>query len=87
MRILYLAISLFIAAAIFNIAQAAPVNINTASAAELKQNLSGIGDNRAERIVNYRERHGSFQTPEDLMTVPYIGPRLYEANRADILVH
>lgn len=87
MRILLLALCFFFSISVFGLAEAAPVNINTASAEELKHSLNGIGHKRAERIVEYRERHGAFETPEDIMTVPYIGPRLFEANRNDILVN
>lgn len=69
------------------LASAAPTNINAASAAELDQKLEGIGENRAKRIVQYRERHGPFSAPEDIMAVPYIGRRIFEANREDIRVN
>ena len=52
------------------------VNINTATAAELDE-LPGIGEVLAERIVAYREEHGSFQTKEELMEVSGIGEGKY----------
>jgi len=51
-----------------------PVNLNRATASELRQ-LPGIGPVTAERIVAYREQHGPFLTPEDLMEVSGIGSR------------
>jgi competence protein ComEA len=59
-------------------AASAKVNINTATAAELSERLDGIGDTLAQRIVSYREQHGAFRTPEDLMNVPGIGEKKYE---------
>lgn len=48
------------------------VNINTAGAKEL-ETLPGIGKVTAEKIMAYREEHGSFRTKEDLKHVPSIG--------------
>ena len=48
------------------------VNINTADAAELTK-LKGIGPAMAQRIVEYREENGAFQSPEELQRVRGIG--------------
>ncbi len=53
------------------------VNINTATAAELEA-LPGIGPVYAERIVAYRQAHGPFKAPEEVMQVQGIGPACYE---------
>lgn len=50
----------------------ASVNINTATAEQL-QNLQGIGEVKAERIVKYRQEHGNFQSVEELKEVKGIG--------------
>ena len=50
-----------------------PININTASAQELTL-LPGIGENTANKIVSYRQEHGSFKSINDLSSVPGIGP-------------
>ncbi len=55
----------------------APVNINTATAAEL-ETLPRIGPTMAQRIVDYRQTEGPFQTVEDLQNVPGIGPATFE---------
>lgn len=47
------------------------VNINTAGAKEL-ETLPGVGKVTAEKIMTYREEHGSFNTKEDLKRVPSI---------------
>lgn len=54
-----------------------PVNINRATASELRQ-LPGIGPVTADRIVAHREQHGPFRAPEDLIQVSGIGPRTLE---------
>ena len=59
------------------------VNVNTASAEEL-QALTGIGPALAEAIVSYRDGHGAFETPEELMNVKGIGEGKLEAFRAEI---
>lgn len=52
---------------------AGPLDLNTASAAEL-ETLPRIGPALAERIVRYREEHGPFLRVEDLDAVSGIGP-------------
>lgn len=58
--------------------EAAKININQASVAEL-MNLKGIGPEYAERIVEYRDKHGSFEKVEDIMSVSGIGLKTFEA--------
>jgi competence protein ComEA len=53
------------------------VNINTATAAEL-ETLPRIGPTMAERILEYREANGLFETIEDIQNVPGIGPATFE---------
>lgn len=54
------------------------VNINMASAAELKAELPGIGDVLSQRIVEYREQHGRFMSKEEIKNVSGIGTKTYE---------
>ena len=54
------------------------VNINTATVEELKT-LKGVGDKKAEAIIEYRKKNGSFKTKEDLMKVRGIGKKLFES--------
>ncbi|WP_035053376.1 helix-hairpin-helix domain-containing protein [Carnobacterium pleistocenium] len=61
------------------------VNINLADAIELQQ-LSGIGEKKAEQIVIYRQENGSFQTIEDLKNVSGIGEKTFEALKASVTV-
>lgn len=63
----------------------APININTATIDELKS-LPGIGDAIAERIVDYREENGGFDTIEEIMEVSGIGEKIFEAIKEQIIV-
>src|SRR5687767_3632539 len=67
-------------------ANAGPVNINTADAARLASELTGVGPALAEAIVADRKTNGNFATAEALMRVKGIGARIVEINKANILV-
>ncbi len=68
------------------LAWAGPVDLNTADAATLARDLKGIGPARAEAIIAWREAHGPFRSPEDLVLVQGIGERVLEDNRALLVV-
>ena len=61
------------------------ININKASVEELTQ-LQQIGAKYAQRIVEYRDEHGPFEKPEDIMKVPGVGARTFEVNKERICV-
>jgi competence protein ComEA len=63
-----------------------PININTASAAQL-DGLPGIGPGYAQRIVEYRESHGPFARTEEIQNVPGIGPATFDKIKDLITVH
>lgn len=48
------------------------IDLNQADVYEL-QRLPGIGEKRAQAIVEYREEHGPFQSVEDITQVSGIG--------------
>ena len=54
------------------------VNLNTTDSVGL-QTLSGIGEKKAERILQYRQEHGSFKSIEELKEVSGIGDKTFEA--------
>ena len=64
---------------------ATPVDLNTATAAEL-DTLPGVGPATAAAIVEHRTRHGPFPTVEALLDVPGIGPAKLEALRGLVRV-
>ena len=61
------------------------VNINTATVEELKT-LKGIGEKKAEAIIEYRKQNGSFKNKEELMKVRGIGKKLYESFQERVIV-
>ncbi len=63
---------------------AGPVNVNTANADSLAENIKGVGPKIAAQIISYREANGPFGTVEELQQVKGIGPKTIEKNR-DVL--
>jgi comEA protein len=61
------------------------ININSASKKELEI-LSGIGPVLAQRIVDYREKHGGFKTISELLKINGIGPKKFAAIRNKIKI-
>ncbi len=67
-------ILLLLALLSFN-ALAAPININTVDAKTLSESVKGIGLKKANAIVKYRTKHGSFKSTDDLRNVKGIGEK------------
>lgn len=62
------------------------VNINTATASELKT-LPGIGDVKAGAIIAYREAHGEYTSIEQIKQVDGIKSGLYDSIKDMITVY
>ena len=52
------------------------VNLNTATLEELDA-LPGVGPSTAKNIIAYRETHGGFAAPEEIMNVKRIGEKTF----------
>ena len=63
--------------------QTGKVNINTADI-ETLQTLTGIGEVKAQAIIDYRNKNGGFKTLEDIKNVSGIGDSVYEKIKDDI---
>lgn len=55
-------------------APAAPVQLSTATLEQL-DTLPGVGPVTAQKILDYREKHGAFSSVDELDAVPGIGPK------------
>jgi|TARA_Y100000589_G_C26775872_1_gene475761 competence protein ComEA len=69
----------------FSHAQEAAININTADVSTLAS-LQGIGEGKAQAIVEYREANGPFASTADLAQVKGIGERTVEKNAERLTV-
>ncbi len=61
------------------------VNLNTATREEL-MTLSGVGEAKADLIIQYREEHGRFHKIEDVMNISGIKEGLFAKIKEDITV-
>lgn len=63
---------------------AAGVNINTADAEAIAEQLDGIGIKKAQAIVDYRKKNGAFKSLNDLANVKGISDKTIEKNKTKI---
>ena len=68
-------------AEVVQVAEVGKVNLNTADAATLQRELTGIGEVKAKAIVAYRDANGSFASVDELLEVKGIGESILEKNR------
>lgn len=62
------------------------VNINTADVSALAKGLNGVGEKKAEAIVEYREAYGAFKAVDELADVKGIGATMVDLNRDRIVL-
>jgi competence protein ComEA len=79
-----LLLAIFICFTTYGFAIAA-VNINTATKEELTT-LQGIGEKRAQDIIDFRTKNGPFKSVDDLQKVPGIGPGTMKQIRSQLSV-
>ncbi|MCG8295061.1 MULTISPECIES: ComEA family DNA-binding protein [Pseudomonas] len=69
-----------------SIEQMARVDLNQADRETLQRQLSGIGKDKAQAIVEYREANGPFTSVDELLEIKGIGKALLERNRDKMMV-
>lgn len=62
-----------------------PIDINKAPVAELVK-INGIGNAKAQAIVEYREKNGAFKSVDELTMVQGIGAKTLERLRPQVTV-
>ena len=62
------------------------VNINTADADTIANELHGIGFSKATLVIDYRNKYGPFKAVEDVALVKGIGLRTIDLNRDKIVL-
>ena len=65
--------------------QSAKINVNTADKQELEK-ITGVGPIIAQRIIDYRQSNGPFQTIEDIKKVNGIGNKTFEKMKNEIAI-
>lgn len=57
------------------------IHLNQANVNEFQQ-LKGIGEKKAQAIVEYRQKNGSFKNIDEIKNVKGIGPAIFEKNKS-----
>lgn len=65
---------------------AAGIDINSATAEQISQEMKGVGPAKAQAIIEYRTLNGPFKSVEQLTEVKGIGPATVDKNRDLITV-
>lgn len=77
LRSIFCALALSLSA----LAWSGPIDINTADAQTIADNLKGVGLAKAQAIVAYREQNGPYKSLDDLVSVKGIGNKTLARNR------
>ncbi|MFZ0023928.1 ComEA family DNA-binding protein [Acinetobacter sp.] len=59
------------------------ISLNNATVEQLQQ-LNGIGQKKAEAIIEHRQKNGKFKSIEEIQLVKGIGPALFAKNKAKL---
>ena len=87
MKAVVLSVMMFSAPSLYSGAVwAGEVNINSADVLALSTELTGIGDKKAQAIVDYRKQNGPFTSVEDLQNVKGISSIIIEKNIDNIIL-
>jgi competence protein ComEA len=62
------------------------INLNTATLEELIS-LPGIGNEKAQAVIDFRNQHGNFSSIEDLLYVPGFGQGIFDSIKDLIVVN
>jgi len=79
-----LSLLLLAAALTISVGWCGAVNVNAADAQTLAQELKGVGPVKAQRLVEYRQRHGAFHSIDEIAQVKGFSQKLIERNRAEL---
>ena len=69
----------------FSISAWAAVDLNTATQSQL-ETLDGVGPKKAQAIIEYRKKNGTFKSVNDLDKVPGFGAKTVAKLKKDIVV-
>jgi len=64
---------------------AKPIDLNRATLAQLEE-LPGIGPAKAHEILEFRRKSGPFESVNDLLALPGIGPKRFRKLRSYVTV-
>lgn len=62
------------------------ININTADKETLMSVIKGVGETKAEAIINYREENGNFKSVDDLANVKGVGQTTIDKHREQLSI-
>ena len=67
-------------------AQQQKIDLNSASADEIDKTLSGVGPQKAQTMVKYRNKVGPFRSMDEMFEIKGFGPSVLSRNKGWILL-